>query len=404
MTQAFNRRSFLMGAGPAALTAAALAQADLLPAFAQAAHDPAKVPAQTATPTPAYPPVGPVTDRTVFLGGDAAPVPQANHLAVLTAAIQKHDLRVDNYLKDGAVTELEEKFAGMLSKEDCCFLPTGTLANNLAVRILCGDHKHAITQADSHLYADESDAASIMSGITLQPLTPGKAAPTIEEITAAVEDAEHRAYPLKVGAISLESPVRRHDGESVPFATLEKVCALAKSKGIGTHWDGARALMLTGTPGFDLKRTASQFDTVFVSLYKALHAPFGAMLAGPKPMIAQARDLRHVYGGLIYHGWVAALPALEALNGFDDRFTRARAAAEQVVAKLKRGGYKVERVPNESNILYVKPTSTQAAGLTDRLAKADVRARLAKDGTVPFFINDTLLHQTPDAIAAAFLG
>ena len=395
MEQVLNRRRFLMGAAPATLSAAALAQAALLPALAQAPAG-----RQAAAPQP----VGPITERTVFLGGDAAPVSQANHLATLSQAIAKHDLRVDNYLAGGAVTELEEKFAAVLGKEDCCFLPTGTLANNLAVRILCGEHKHAITQADSHLYADESDAASIMSGITLQPLTPGKAAPTIEEFTAAVQDAEHRAYPLKVGAISIESPVRRHDGESVPLATLEKVCAMAKSKGIGMHWDGARAFMLTGTPGFDIKRTAAQFDTVYLSLYKALRAPFGAVLAGPKPMIAQARDLRHVFGGLIYHGWVAALPALDALDGFNDRFTRARAAAEQVVAKLKAGGYTVQRVPNESNILYVKPTTAQAAGLADRLAKADVRARIAKDGFVPFFINDTLLHQSPDAIAAAFLG
>lgn len=391
MALAFNRRSFLKSAGPAALTAAALTE--LLPALAQTS-------ARTAAPTAA----APITGRTVFLASDAAPVSQSSYLATLTHAIGKHDLAADNYLKGGAVTELEEKFAAMLGKEDCCFLPTGTLANNLAIRILCGDYKHAITQADSHLYADESDSASIMSGITLQPIAAGRAAPTIDDFKAAVDDAEHRAYPLKVGAISIESPVRRHDGESVPFATLEQVCELAKSKGIGTHWDGARAFMLTGTPGFDIKRTAAQFDTVFVSLYKALHAPFGGMLAGPKPMIAQARDLRHVFGGLIYHGWVAALPALEALDGFHERFSAARVAAEQVVAKLQKGGYTVRRVPNESNILFVRPTPSQAAGLEARLAGADVRARLGKDGSVPFFINDTLLHQTPDAIAAAFLG
>ena len=400
MKQTLDRRSFLLTAAPAA---AALSAAPSLLGQQYGGNAPSQ---KGSAPPAATPPaaVGPITARTVFLGGDAPPISQANHLATLSEAVHRHDLRVDNYLKDGAVTELEAKFAAMLGKEDCCFLPTGTLANNLAVRLLCGEHKHAIAQADSHLYADESDAASIMSGITLQPLAPGKAAPTIEEFTAAVEDAEHRAYPLKVGAISIESPVRRHDGESVPLATLEKVSVLAKSKGIGLHWDGARALMLTGTPGFDIKRTAVQFDTVYLSLYKALRAPFGAVLAGPRPVIAQARDLRHVFGGLIYHGWVAALPALEALNGFDDRFTRARAAANQVAATLQKGGYTVQRVPNESNILFLRPTAAQAAGLPERLAKADIRARLGNDGRVPFFINDTLLNQSPDAIAAAFLG
>ena len=393
MFPGMNRRSFLQTV-PAGIAAAALLQTHFAAAQAPAA--------QTAA---AAPPAAPITPRTVFVASDAAPVAPETLLATLEAALARHPGKEDNYLKGGAVTELEQAFATMLGKEDCCMLPTGTLANNLAVRILCGDRRHLIVQQDSHLYADESDGPSIMSGLTMQPIAPGKAAPTIDEIRAAVMDAEHRAYPLKVGAISIESPVRRHDGESVPLATLQQVCGLAKEKGIGTHWDGARAFMLTGTPGFDMKKTASQFDTVFVSLYKALHAPFGAMLAGPKDKIAQARDLRHVFGGLIYHGWVAALPALDALDGFTDRWTRSRAAAEQLFAKLQAaGGYTVRRIPNESNIVYLQAGESRLRGLPERLQAADIRARITRDGSMPFFINDTMLHQGVDAIAAAFLG
>ncbi len=395
-----DRRSFLLGAAPGGLAAAALMQGTLL------AQRTSTATAQSATqPAAGAVPAAPITSRTVFVASDAAPVAPEQMLQTMTAALSRHPGKEDTYLKGGAVTELEQTFASMLGKEECCFLPTGTLANNLAVRILCGDHKHLIVQQDSHLYADESDAPSTMSGITMQPIAPGKAAPSIDEIRAAVEDAEHRAYPLKVGAISMESPVRRHDGESVPFATLDKLCGLAKEKGIGAHWDGARAFMLTGTPGFDMKRTAGQFDTVFVSLYKALHAPFGAVLAGRKEHIAQARDLRHVYGGLIYHGWIAALPALDALDGFTDRWTRSRAAAELVFARLQAaGGYTVRRIPNESNIVYLQPAEARLHGLPERLREADIRARIGKDGSIPFFINDTMLHQSPDAITAAFLG
>ncbi len=395
-----DRRSFLLGAAPASLAAAALMQGTLLGQRTGIAT------AQSATqPGAGAVPAAPITSRTVFVASDAAPVSPEQMLQTMTAALSRHPGKEDTYLKGGAVTELEQAFAAMLGKEDCCMLPTGTLANNLAVRILCGDRKHLIVQQDSHLYADESDAPSIMSGITMQAIAPGKAAPSMSEIRAAVEDAEHRAYPLKVGAISIESPVRRHEGESVPFATLDQLCSYAKEKAIGTHWDGARAFMLTGTPGFDMKRTAAQFDTVFVSLYKALRAPFGAVLAGRREQIAQARDLRHVYGGLIYHGWVAALPALDALDGFTDRWTRSRAAAEQVFAKLQAaGGYTIERVPNESNIVHLRASEARLRGLPERLREADIRARLGKDGLIPFFINDTMLHQSVDAIASAFLG
>ena len=395
MPGAINRRKFLLGTATAAVAATAMLQAHMAEAQAGAKAVAATGPA----------PAAPITPRTVFVASDAAPVAPETLLATLEAALARHPGKEDNYLKGGAVTELEQAFATMLGKEDCCMLPTGTLANNLAVRLLCGEHKHLIVQQDSHLYADESDGPSLMSGLTMQPIAPGRAAPTIDEIRAAVADAEHRAYPLKVGAISIESPVRRHDGESVPFATMQGMCGLAKEKGIGTHWDGARALMLTGTTGFDMKRTAAQFDTVFVSLYKALHAPFGAMLAGPKQTIAQARDLRHVYGGLIYHGWVAALPALDALDGFTDRWTRSRVAAEQVFAKLQAaGGYTVRRIPNESNIVYLQAAPGRLQNLPERLQAADIRARITKDGSIPFFINDTMLHQSVDAITAAFLG
>jgi threonine aldolase len=384
-----NRRSFLLGAAPAALTAAALAQHDLL--------------AQTATTAPA--PLPPANDRTVYFASDYPNISPEDHIRMFQASLAKHPGKEDTYLRGGAVTELEQKFAAMFGKEDCVFLPTGTLSNNLAVRILCGNHKHLITQADSHLYADESDGPSILSGITMQPVAPGKGAPTYEEWEAAVTDAEHRAYPLKVGAISMESPVRRHNGESIPFATVQKVCAMSKSKGIGTHWDGARAFMLLGTPGFDLAHYAAPFDTVFASLYKALHAPFGGMLMGTKEKMAEARDLRHVFGGLIYHGWVAALPALNAVDGLTERWSKSRAAAEDVLKKLQAaGGYAMERVPNESNIVLLKPSEARLKGLQERLLAADIRIAPVRNGTTTFFINETVLRRSTDEIVKVFVG
>jgi threonine aldolase len=239
----------------------------------------------------------------------------------------------------------------------------------------------------------------------MQPVAPGKGAPSYEEWEAAVADAEHRAYPLKVGAISMESPVRRHNGESIPFATVEKVCAMAKSKGIATHWDGARAFMLLGTPNYDLAHYAAPFDTVFASLYKALHAPFGGMLMGTKEKMAEARDLRHVFGGLIYHGWVAALPALNAIDGLSERWSKSRTAAEEVLKKLQAtGGYTVERIPNESNIVLLKPSEARAKGLQERLLAADIRIAPVRNGVTAFFINETVLRRPTDEIVKPFLG
>jgi threonine aldolase len=317
----------------------------------------------------------------------------------------KYEKPGDVYLTAGAVTELEHTMAEMLGKEDAAFLPTGTLANNLAVRVLCGDHRHALVQHESHLYLDEADSASLLSGINLVPLAAGKAAPSYEEVVAAIDSAEHGPYPVAVGAISLESPVRRANGASVPYALVEKISTLARSKGIGMHLDGARVLLLSGTEGFDVQRYSALFDTVYVSLYKYLGAPFGAVLAGNKATIAKVRDLRHAYGGLIYHGWQSALPALEALPGFQQRFAAARAAGDRLFEGLQgAGGFEIKRVPDGSNITVVELSQARAANLQARLAKTDVHVRPVVDGKMLIFVNETIVRQSTQELVRAFTG
>ena len=382
-----SRRAFIARA-PAAIAGLGLLQGS--PAlFAQAAMKP--------TPRP-------ITSRTVALLRDSAPLSPLEMTQRLANLVMSHPLAEDNYLEQGAVDALEKAMAAMLGKPDAAFMPTGALANHLAVRLLCGEHRHALVQHDSHLYLDESDSTQTLSGINLVPLAAGNATPSFGQIAAAIDEAEHGPAPLKVGAISIESPVRRHHGSSVPFDQLERMAALARQHGIGMHWDGARAMLLSGTPGFDLKRTSALFDTVYISLYKYLGAPFGAILAGNTELIARARELRDVFGGKIHQGWQAALPALDALPGFADRFIQARARAEQLLAGLQSaGGFTLQRVPDASNICLVQIAPARLSGLEQRLASADIHAYI-KDGQMTFFINESILRRPVDQLLKAFLG
>jgi threonine aldolase len=341
--------------------------------------------------------------KSVYLSGDGLVVTDAERIQELSRLMGKYDKPGDVYLANGVVTELEHRMAELVGKEDAAFLPTGTLANNLAVRVLCGDHRHALVQRESHLYLDEADSASLLSGINLVPLAAGKAAPSYEEVAAAIDSAEHGPYPLAVGAISIESPVRRANGASVPYELVERIAKLARSKGIGMHLDGARVLLLSGTEGFDLKRYSGLFDTVYVSLYKYLGAPFGAVLTGDKTTIAKVRDLRHAYGGLIYHGWQAALPALDALPGFQERFVAARTAGDRLFAGLQAaGGFEIKRVPDGSNITVIEVSPTRAATLQARLAKADIHVRPVVDGKMLVWVNETIVRQSTQELVKAF--
>lgn len=352
---------------------------------------------------PAPPPFPPVDDRSVWLIGDSAPPDPVKTARRLVELVQKGKPR-DGYLAGGAVTELEQRFATMLGKEDCAFLATGTLANHVAVRILAGEATRVIVQHESHLYRDESDAAQLLSGLNLVDLAPGRAGPSLDEIKAAVDEAENGPYPLKVGAISLESPVRRARGDLLDPALLRDIAAYARGKGVRLHLDGARLLL--APPGYDVAGTAALFDTVYVSLYKYLDAPFGAVLAGSKADIAKARALRHQFGGTIYQGWESAILALAALDDFDARRKAAFAAAGQVFAALdKAGAARLKPAPNASNIRQLALKPKLAEGVFDRMRQAGVRlAKPTADGTVDFWINDTITRRPVDEYVKLFLG
>jgi threonine aldolase len=234
------------------------------------------------------------------------PLPYAQFLGSLIGVDTKEDL----YLKGGAVEELEGRFAKMLRKERALFFPTGTLANHVAVRLLAGERRHVLVQEESHLYRDEGDCAQVLSGLNLAPLAPGRATIKASEIVDAVETAGAPPYPVPVGAISIESPVRRRLGQAFDFEEMKKISSFARGKKIGLHLDGARMYLASADTGVAPAAYSELFDTVYVSLYKYFNAPFGAILTGPAPLIDAATLLRHQFGGGLLHAWESAMVAL----------------------------------------------------------------------------------------------
>ncbi|MGQ4659575.1 beta-eliminating lyase-related protein [Lysobacter sp. F6437] len=383
-----DRRTFLqgsLGATVAAVTSRAAAQSDALP-------------------SPASPPVPSTGTREVWLNRDTAPTDaaaMANHLATLTKG--HGDDALDRYLVEGEVGALERAFAELLGKEDCTFLATGTLANNVAVRVLCGEHKRALVQRESHLYRDEVDAAQRLSGINLLPLAPDRAVPTLEEVGAAIGASENGPYPMKIGAISLESPVRRANGEMVPLARVRGIAELARAHGTRLHLDGARLLL--APPSFDLDAYVAEFDTVYVSLYKYLGAPFGAVLAGSKTDIAEARELRRLYGGSLWQGWMPAMLARDTLPGFRDTIIKAHEHAAQLIAALVASGRVRDRTsPDASNIHLLEMPEALANAAHERGRNAGVRMRRWQQGVVPLFVNTTILQRPVEEYVALFQG
>jgi threonine aldolase len=337
--------------------------------------------------------------RRVLLTGDGVHLTTAEY-AQLLATLTAGDLKPDVYLKGGAVEELENRFAKLLGKERALFFPTGTLANHMAVRLLAGERRHVLVQEESHLYRDEGDCAQTLSGINLVPLAPGRATIKASEIVEAVDRAGSPPYPVPVGAISIESPVRRTHGQAFDFEEMKKISAFARERKIGLHLDGARMYLAAAYTGIAPATYSALFDTVYVSLYKYFNAPFGAILTGPAPLIEAATVLRHQFGGGVLHAWESAAVALHYLDGFEDRYQRAVRSGEELLGRLEQKKIRVHRMEAGTNVFLLDFPSAPDAGFQKRLADRGIMiAPPPAQGPATIQVNETILRRSPEEIA-----
>lgn len=294
-------------------------------------------------------------DNTVIFRGDGEPKTPSVMLQQLAEFDQEFALEADSYSLGGNVEQLEKKCAEMLGKEAAVFMPTGTLANHLAIRRLCGVKPRAIVQEQSHLYNDSGDCVTRLSNINLIPLAKETPYFTLETLKIAVEQAESGRVINPVGVVMIESPVRRQAGKIMPFDEMKAVTDYCRDKQIGTHLDGARLYMMSGATGIRPTDYAALFDTVYVSLYKYFGAPFGAILAGTAEFADGLYHERRMFGGGLASANFAAALALQGIEGFEARFNRAMAHATALFDKINAlEGINVEPFKHGSNIFPLK--------------------------------------------------
>ena len=224
-------------------------------------------------------------DRRVHFCSDGLALSPAEYAQLLSGLASDGGVTADEFSRGGIVATLEERMAAMLGKEMAVFIPSGTLANNLALRLLARRGRRVLVQRESHIYNDSGDCAHELSGLTLVPLAPERATFTLAEVAAEVARAEEGRVSTPVGVISIESPVRRVLGEAFDFAEMQRIVLFAREKQIGLHLDGARLFLASAYTGISPQRYAELFDTVYVSLYKYFNAAGGAILAGPRELL-----------------------------------------------------------------------------------------------------------------------
>ena len=323
----------------------------------------------------------------IFLTGDSEPINNRYFLDKLSSILEAGQAKEDYYSLGGVVKELEDYMANFLGKESAVFFPTGTMANHIAIRKLCGISKRAIVQEQSHIYQDSGDAVQNLSGINLIPL--GNNAPffTANQFQQAIKDSLSGRVVTKVGMVSIESPVRRCHGQQFPYDEMKEVSQICQSEGIGTHLDGARLLMMSEVSGIDVTKYTELFDTVYVSLWKYFGGPFGAILAGTEEFCQGLFHERRMFGGSLPSAGFAAALALNGIKNFQRDYKEALDRAQNLFRF-------VDSIEGIDILPYENGTNIFKVLIDENISAIDLKLDLA--GSDIFVSTETLLEQDFD--------
>ncbi|TWT99200.1 L-allo-threonine aldolase [Botrimarina colliarenosi] len=278
----------------------------------------------------------------------------------------------DVFGEDPTVQQLEERTAELLGKEAALFVSSGTMSNQLGVRVHCQPGDEFLCDADCHIYYYEQAAYAQLWGVAAHPLSSDGGLPAIETLDLAVRpDNLHYA---RTRLLTLENTHNRWGGARLPQDDVRAACDWAHGRGLATHLDGARlwnAAVATGQPWAEAIRDLSApFDTVSVCFSKSLGAPIGSALAGPADLIAAARRTRKALGGGWRQAGILAAAALYALDHHVERLAEDNARATRLADAVRHTpglSLLADRCDTNLVVIEIDPAIGTAAELTERL-------------------------------------
>jgi threonine aldolase len=332
----------------------------------------------------------------------------AEYLARLQEINRLQPIEPDFYAERGTVVALLKKFMEITGKEAAIYMPSGTLANQLAIQVLSRENPKVIVQETSHIFRDEGDAAQSIYGKRLVPLARGRYAFPLEELQAEVEYTKNGEYFVAgVGAISIEIPVRRCNFQVFPIDELKKISAWCREKGYKLHLDGARLHLASAWSGISVREYSALFDTVYMCLYKYLGAGAGAILCGPKEVIAPMEHLVKVHGGSMYQNWTNAAMALHQLDGIEQRLQATREKAGTLFQALNAiPGLQVHPLPDGCSLYHLRVDKGYDGTALAHALSGNENIRIPTpdetDGAIHLHVNESLLLRDNDSIVAAF--
>lgn len=279
----------------------------------------------------------------------------------------------DVYSEDPTVNRLEREAAEVFGKEAAIFVPTGTMGNQIAIRLHTQHGQEVICEARSHVLDWEMAMVAAFSGCQARTVAAERGILTWEHVKQAIGPKIY--YRAQTALICLENSHNMAGGTVTPLPVLEKIWEGARGAGLPVHLDGARVFNAAAALGVSVAKLTSGFDTVMFCLSKGLGAPVGSMLVGSKGAITEARIHRKALGGGMRQAGILAAAGLISLHEMPKRLgedhANARLLAEAVAAHPKAAEIDLDAV--QTNIVIFKLRNDgDAAGFTAALKQKGV--------------------------------
>jgi len=305
----------------------------------------------------------------IDLRSDTVTLPSAEMRQAMAAA----PVGDDQYGEDPSVNRLQDRIAELLGKEAALFVPSGTMANQIGLKILTRPGDEVILGDEAHIVWHESGAGAANSGVQFTVVGRGGLF-TAADLRAAYKQPGHIVFPPTT-LVAVENTHNRGGGVVFPQSDAVAICGVAREFGMKSYLDGARLFNTAAATGRSLAELAASFDVVSVALSKGLGCPVGSVIAGPREDISRAMRARRMFGGAMRQSGILAAAGLWALDHNLERLTEdhgnARLLAERI-AGLRGIGLDLQTVQSNIVIFHMEEGAPDAATVVARAREMGV--------------------------------
>jgi threonine aldolase len=279
----------------------------------------------------------------------------------------------DQYGEDPSINRLQDRIAELLGKEAALFVPSGTMANQIGLKILTQPGDDVVVGEEAHIVWHESGAAAANSGVQFTVAGRGGLF-GVADLRAAYKPPGHIVFPPTT-LVAIENTHNRGGGVVFPQSEVVAICETARELGLASYLDGARLFNAAAATGRSLADLAAPFDVVSVALSKGLGCPVGSLLAGRQDDMSRARRARRMFGGAMRQSGILAAAGLYALDHNLARLVEDHANARLLAERLAGlRGVRLDLATVQSNIVIfrMEEGAPDAAAIVARAQEREV--------------------------------